>query len=332
VPVGRIVFGRWGNAPGEEIVACRIGGGIELHCHGGRVASQRILADLASAGCRIEACDAAVGQDGELLKREALISLMQARTERTAAILLDQYHGALDRACDELLQLTVEQRLIDVVELLDRMLGWSGVGLHLAIPWKVVLAGRPNVGKSSLINALLGYQRAIVFDQPGTTRDAVATETTFDGWPVALSDTAGLRNAADELEQLGISRSLSEAADADCVVLVFDASQSWSDEDQRLLTAHPNAIVVHNKDDLETGGERPLGLRTSATRRSGIEQLIAAIASELVPIAPPPRAAIPTTPRQVAWLRAAHHAAQGNDTARLTTCLEQLRSSERRPA
>ena len=74
-------------------------------------------------------------------------------------------------------------------------LAWEDFGLHLTRPWNVVLAGRPNVGKSSLINALLGYTRSIVFDQPGTTRDVVTAATAIDGWPIELSDTAGLRES-----------------------------------------------------------------------------------------------------------------------------------------
>ena len=92
----------------------------------------------------------------------------------------------------------------------------------------MVIAGPPNVGKSSLINALLGFQRAIVFDLPGTTRDVVTAVTALDGWPVELSDTAGLRSSDDPLELAGIEQAHRQAAAADCLLLVFDASQPWS--------------------------------------------------------------------------------------------------------
>ncbi len=88
---------------------------------------------------------------------------------------------------------------------LDAVLRWTDLGTHLATPWRVVLAGAPNVGKSSLINALLGYGRAIVFDQPGTTRDVVTADAAIEGWPITLADTAGLHDASDATESAGIA-------------------------------------------------------------------------------------------------------------------------------
>jgi tRNA modification GTPase len=96
----------------------------------------------------------------------------------------------------------------------------------------VVIAGPPNVGKSSLINALLGYQRAIVFDQPGTTRDVLTATTAIDGWPVELADTAGIREGDDAIETEGVARALAEIRAADLVVEVWDASQETGDRGQ----------------------------------------------------------------------------------------------------
>jgi tRNA modification GTPase len=166
-----------------------------------------------------------------------------------------------------------------------------------------VIAGRPNVGKSSLVNALVGYQRAIVFDQPGTTRDVVAVSTAIDGWPVELADTAGLRQAGDALEAEGIQLAENEIAAADLVLLVFDASQPLQSEDTSLLGKWPDALLVLNKSDLPAAGEHPTGaVQTSALRREGIDTLLKAISRRLVPDPPPPGIAVPFTQRQVGML------------------------------
>ncbi len=129
------------------------------------------------------------------------------------------------------------------------MLARAPLGLHLTKPWQIVIAGPPNVGKSSLLNAFVGYQRAIVFDQPGTTRDVVTAATAIDGWPVQVSDTAGLRSSADPLETAGADSAAQQARAADCLLLVFDASQHWTAGNQQLIDAWPQAVVVGNKCD-----------------------------------------------------------------------------------
>src|SRR5262249_42285045 len=135
-------------------------------------------------------------------------------------------------------------------ELIGQLLNRAPLGAHLTQPWRVVIAGPPNVGKSSLINAILGYERAIVFDQPGTTRDVVTAATALDGWPVELADTAGLPAGVDPLDRAGIERETAQADEADCLLLVFDASQPWTHEHELLIERWPSAIVVHNKHDL----------------------------------------------------------------------------------
>jgi tRNA modification GTPase len=164
-----------------------------------------------------------------------------------------------------------------------------------------VLAGRPNVGKSSLINALLGYARAIVFDEPGTTRDVLTAATALDGWPVELADTAGLHNTSDALEAAGVERARQQMAAADVLVLVFDLTQPWSAEEASLIEEWSAAILVFNKCDLPEAPSpnRPTGLRTSATTREGVEELIRRLAERLVPLPPPPSCAVPFTVRQV---------------------------------
>ena len=111
------------------------------------------------------------------------------------------------------------------------MLQFRDLGLHLTTPWRVVLAGAPNVGKSSLMNAIAGYQRAIVSPTPGTTRDVVTVTTAIDGWPVQLADTAGLRETQDELESAGVALADAAIGEADLVIVVSDASAD-SDVDE----------------------------------------------------------------------------------------------------
>jgi tRNA modification GTPase len=215
-------------------------------------------------------------------------------------ILLDQFHGALRRELDEIAALR-ETDPATAFRRRSELLERGRVGLHLTRPWRVVLAGRPNVGKSSLLNAIVGYSRAIVFDEPGTTRDVLTAETAIDGWPVELSDTAGLRAASDAVEQEGVSRARHMAEAADLLVLVFDAAQPWSPEDSQLIAEFPQALVVHNKCDIAASDREAQrdGLRVSALTGQNVNMLIDEIGRRLVPTAPPPGAAVPFTQRQI---------------------------------
>jgi tRNA modification GTPase len=236
--------------------------------------------------------------------------LAEARTQRTAAILLDQYRGALRRAIEEIetdLGLAADRKTSrpsqdrgDVRRRIEALLARAAVGLHLTRPWQVAVAGRPNVGKSSLINAVAGFQRAIVHPTPGTTRDIVTVETVMDGWPVELADTAGLHDATDVVEQAGIALARERLAAADLVLLVFDRSRPWSEADASLVRRYPGALVVHNKCDLPPGvGSWPSGLELSALGQDGIEALCQAMVARLVPALPPPGEAAPFLVEQV---------------------------------
>jgi tRNA modification GTPase len=190
------------------------------------------------------------------------------------------------------------------------------VGLHLAEPWRVVLTGRPNVGKSSLINALLGFERCIVHAAPGTTRDVVTAHTALDGWPVELADTAGLRDSTDDIESAGVQRARQQLRQADLIVLVFDVSAGWTGEDEDLLAAWPGAVVVHNKCDLPAAPpqDRPPGLMVSATQGGGLDLLVRELARRLVRQPPRPGTAVLFTEPQVRAVVAAQSAlAAGNE-------------------
>lgn len=307
LPLDRIRFGRWRATLdeaadiGEELIVCRRGDDVfEIHCHGGAAASSAILEGLRQEGCAIVDWTERLA-DGDPIMVEARTALARATTTRTAAVLIDQLGGALRTAIDEVTQLRDRGDTATAHARIDRLLANAAVGLRLTEPYRVVLTGRPNVGKSSLINALVGYQRAVVFDEPGTTRDVVTAGAVFDGWPVELSDTAGIRTATDELESAGIAAARRRLAEADLVVAVFDLAEPWSDADDSLLSEHPQAIIVHNKADLPTKNDarRPAGLHVSAVNGTGIDELIAMIVARLVPHPPAPGEAVPFTVRQV---------------------------------
>jgi tRNA modification GTPase len=311
-PFGQIVFGRWGAEQGEElVVVCRTADHVEIHCHAGRAAVAAVLEALALAGCKATPWQTWAREfHGDVIQAEAVEALARAPTERTAAILLDQFTGALRKAVDEIVKLLTagdDEGLSAARDGLRTLLARAHLGRRLVVPFQVVFAGRPNVGKSSLVNALLGYRRSIVYDEPGTTRDVVTATTALAGWPVELSDTAGLRDGGDPLETEGVRLAGQRLAQADLGVLVFDSNRRWSVDDERLLADWPAALVVHTKCDLppETSRPRRPGVPASGVAPGGADELARAIAARLVPSPPPPGAAVPFSDRQVAALELA---------------------------
>ena len=303
----RLVVGRFGAEPGEQIVVRRRSSrSIELHCHGGRAAVAMIEKALVERGGRAVAWrDWVRDHHHDPITAAAGAALADARTERTAAILLDQYNGALRRAMEEIERAVARGDMQAAREQAGVLLARAEVGRHLVRPWRVVLAGRANVGKSSLINALVGYRRAIVHHVPGTTRDVVTAGAAVDGWPVELSDTAGLYAGDDAPQPSGAELAQQKLAAAELVLLVFDRSVPFSEADRALIEAWPSALVVHNKCDLAPcAGGRPPGLGASALAGRGIESLVGAIAALLVPDCLPPGAAVPFTAGQIEQIEA----------------------------
>jgi len=304
-PKDRLVFGHFGAADGQEVVIrCRAQDSVEVHCLGGPAAVAMIQTALLEQGGHVCAWeDWIAAHETDPIAAAARQALAKARTLRTSAILLDQYHGALRL---ELADIDRALRTGDrgsALARLDTLLARAPVGRHLTEPWQVVLAGSPNVGKSSLVNAMVGYPRAIVHPAPGTTRDVVSVTTAMDGWPVELSDTAGLHVGGGAVERAGVQRAREKVAAADLVLLVFDRSVPWSKVDEDLIRAWPNGLVVHNKCDLAAAGAgRPPGIATSALSGQRVEELVCTIAQRLVPRPPPAGAAVPFASDQVEHL------------------------------
>jgi tRNA modification GTPase len=306
----RIYFGHWREINGEEVVVVfraleGQGATIEIHGHGGLAAPQAILDDLGSLGCTVVPWQQVVQSESpDDIAAAARLALAEAATTRTAAILLDQYRGALSQAFADIDQLLAQHNVTATAlarQKLARLRELVPLGGHLTSPWKVVLAGKPNVGKSSLMNCLVGYERSIVFNQPGTTRDVLSASTSLDGWPVRLIDCAGLGESADPIEREGVLRARRELATADLVLLVTDAREPLSSEIQAMLAGRPDSILVANKIDLLAGVQPPpapagtLWVGTSAITGQGIDSLMANIVSQLVPHPPTPGEAVPFT-------------------------------------
>jgi tRNA modification GTPase len=265
---------------------------LELHCHGG-IAVVRMIQELyEQQGVTVVSWQQFLGA-GEGAAILALLA--HAPTTRTAAILLDQAHGAWQTMTevDGASKSSRLQRLHDLIPL----------GQHLVEPWQVVIAGAPNVGKSSLMNALAGYTRSIVSPTPGTTRDAVATRLAIDGWPVEMTDTAGLRQSPDALEQQGIDRARAVLQAADLRLWLLDGSTEP-------ITPEDTAgwCFVINKIDLPAAWDWhniPGALHISAHARAGLPELCDLISRRLVPLPPLAGEAVPCLPEQIEWVRSA---------------------------
>ncbi|HAB13496.1 MAG TPA: hypothetical protein DCE47_17590 [Planctomycetaceae bacterium] len=321
---GRICYGFWGgdsNAlPNEQVVVCRTGESrVELHCHGGAAAVQRILEDLVGSGAiRCDWADLVVAPSGSPASRievELAEVLAAATTWQVAAILLDQQAGVLVSTLERLAATGWDQRH-QAAACVAGLLEWSDLGRRLIDPPTVVLSGGPNVGKSSLLNALLGFGRAIVWDQPGTTRDVVTGRTALEGWPVRLADTAGLRATEDEIEAVGVEHARRELDTADLVVLVVDRSHPLDGLTRQLVHEWPDAVVVANKCDLDdaTDGVLPDGaLMVSALTGEGLDELAGAIVARLVPGMPEPGTAVPVSERLIGCLEEVARAIDAGD-------------------
>jgi tRNA modification GTPase len=302
------------NTAFEDVVVCWTSNDtVEIHCHGGKQAAERILDEVQRCGAILRTCHARISaQASDAYIAAALIDLERASTEITAAVLLDQARGALSQAMallnpreelSEPLARNKETWIQQINELRSR----ASYGLHLTQPWRLAIIGPPNSGKSSLLNAILGYDRAIVDPVAGTTRDVLNEHTSLLGWPFVVFDTAGLRETHDSIEKQGIEKAYEAIDSADLVLLLVEPTQGWGAWHDQLYRSHSSkCIAVYSKQDLGLALPKiPSGLLAtgvSARTLQGLERLYETILKVLIPIPPQPGQAVPFRQEHVAQL------------------------------
>ncbi len=284
---------------------------VEITCHGGLLTAKLVLDALLAAGARL-------AEPGEFTKRaflngrldlaqaEAVADLIHSHTELAQAAAAEQLAGKLSQRINQLrddLMRTLAHieahidfpdediapdtrnqllaRLEAGVAFMDELLRTANEGQLLRRGIRAAIIGRPNVGKSSLLNQLLGHDRAIVSPIAGTTRDTIEETANIRGLPVVFVDTAGLREAKDVIEEEGVRRSHAALAKAELVLHVLDASEPLTPEDEHFLAdfAAKKRILVLNKCDLPRGLKLSDGVEVSCTTGAGIEALKDAIKS-----------------------------------------------------
>jgi tRNA modification GTPase len=225
--------------------------------------------------------------------------LFLTKTLEATARMLDQVRGAFSEAMTQIENQVLEQRFVAAIEGIDVLLGRYQLGKHLVQPWQVAIVGPPNVGKSSLLNALLGYERAIVHETAGTTRDLLHEPTAFLGWPIQLVDTAGLRETDDAIEYEGVARASQIIREADLLLGLVDPFEGWTETHEALMNDYGSKLlIVHTKSDLShPRPSLPSGVHAAVGISSrfgvGIEGLSSEIIKLLIPNVPPLGSAIP---------------------------------------
>ncbi|SCZ76661.1 tRNA uridine-5-carboxymethylaminomethyl(34) synthesis GTPase MnmE [Acidaminobacter hydrogenoformans] len=288
---------------------------VEVHCHGGIVPMTEIVKLILENG-------ASMAEPGEFTKRaflngrldlaqaESIMDLIQAKTPQGFNVAYNQLEGHLSRKVDAVraallaamaqLEVCIDYPEEDIEEMtyaemtsrftaaeksISELLKKSETGRILRDGLSTVIVGKPNVGKSSLLNALLRESRAIVTDIPGTTRDIIEETLNIRGVPIKLVDTAGIRETDDLVEKLGVERSKAFFNSADLVVFVLNAAEALSEEDEKIMgyLRGRRAIVLLNKSDLapvidevnlrESLGEHVPIVKTSLIQEEGIQEL-----------------------------------------------------------
>jgi tRNA modification GTPase len=256
---------------------------VEINCHGGRVATESVLNAVYGAGAR-------PAEPGEFTKRaflngridlsqaEAVIDIIHSKTELSMKSAMSQSDGKLSREINEIrgsilnllafIEVTVDfpeedlefttgqevsEKLTLLISKVEDLLRTADEGKILRDGLSIAIIGKPNVGKSSLLNALLRENRAIVTDVPGTTRDIIEEYLNIEGIPIKITDTAGIRETEDIVERIGVDRSKSKIDEADLIVFVLDSSRPLDQEDNDIIKYIGNrkSITLVNKIDLE---------------------------------------------------------------------------------
>lgn len=288
---------------------------VEINCHGGLLATNRILQLVLSYGARM-------AEPGEFTKRaflngridlsqsEAVMDLIRAKTDKSMKVALNQLDGDLSRlirhlrkdildvlaqvevnidypeydAVEEMTTKMLKEKATDIQRRIQALLKTAKQGKVLREGLATAIIGRPNVGKSSLLNSLLHEDKAIVTDVAGTTRDVIEEYVNVNGVPLKLIDTAGIRDTDDTVEKIGVERSKKALDAADLILLLIDSSALLTAEDRELLAAtmDKQRIVILNKTDLPTKVDLPelkelVGtdavIETSIINHEGMDQL-----------------------------------------------------------
>jgi len=291
---------------------------VEVQCHGSMISLRNILDLVIKSG-------AVLAEKGEFTKRaflngrldlsqaEAVIDLIRAKSEKTFDVALNQLSGAfsdkireiredltdilvditvnIDYPDEDIEEMTYEKltsSVRNVKEKISKLLSTADTGRIIREGLSVSIVGKPNVGKSSLMNVLMGENRAIVTDIPGTTRDIIEESMVIKNIPVVITDTAGIRDTEDIIEKIGIEKSKTALSRADLIIFVIDASRPLEEEDMQIMShvAGRRAIVLLNKSDKGLAADRALIekelpsaviIETSVIGGRGIEELTQAI-------------------------------------------------------
>lgn len=255
---------------------------VEINCHGSMVSLRKTLALVLRKGARL-------AEPGEFTKRaflngrldlsqaEAVIDMIRAKTDRSFDVAVSQLEGRLSLKVEEIRQklldllvdITVnidypdedieemtyeklEESIVETQDMIEKLLATSSTGKMIREGIKIAIVGKPNVGKSSLMNGLLKETRAIVTDIPGTTRDTIEEVLSIRNIPVYLVDTAGIRETSDKVEKMGIEKSKEAFNQADFILFLLDGSRPLEEEDLRImeLLKERKSLVLINKRDL----------------------------------------------------------------------------------
>jgi tRNA modification GTPase len=297
------LFARPASYTGEDVV--------EISTHGSSVVLNAVLAAATAHGARLAApgeftLRAYLNGKLDLPQAEAVADLVDAVTPLQARAAFDQLNGTLTTAIGR-----IESDLFDLVARLEASVDFPDEGYHFIEPRSTAIAidavtaqierllasarrgrlvregaqvsivGRPNAGKSSLFNALVGSHRAIVTDVPGTTRDLLTETVDLEGLRITLVDTAGITESRDPIEREGVTRARRSLSTADCVLLVRDRSSARPDDEEEIEGVRERTIVVASKSDRPPAWSDPDAVCVSAVTGAGLDRLTAAIVEKL---------------------------------------------------
>lgn len=283
--VGRMAYVYWNSEIGSEdvVLVPRTDESLEINCHGGAVPVSAICDSLRKVGFQQQPAH----QEIETLKQDTLFQLTKAVTKKSAESIFVLGNVVLPKEFQSNLALIDTGQIQPAIDRMQSLLDET-IGMRMIDPFQVVIVGKPNVGKSSLINAITGFERTIVFDQPGTTRDSVRIATSVLGWPVEFFDTAGIRESNDIVEREGVQRAIELVLNSDLAIFVREISSPLDDQDRFLqskLANHERIINVWNKSDLEhvnAADNGDLVISTVASNRQDhIELVLDAVGNRL---------------------------------------------------